>query len=167
MNSNVCVGLFGTCGGSSWRDKFMSSFEEKGINYFNPQVDNWKPEDAVIEAEHLANDQIVLFPITGETFGMGSLSETGFSILQAVKLEEKRDFVLLIDSKPNDSLLEENPSLYKESCRARALVIQHLKKLQVANVYLVDTLEEMLEVTLVLHKQAIERESLKRFSLSK
>ena len=37
-------------------------------------------------AEHLADDEIVLFPITKDTYAMGSLSEVGFSFLQAVKL---------------------------------------------------------------------------------
>lgn len=60
----LCVGLFGTCGGSKWRNNFMLKYNEMGINYFNPQVDDWKPELAEIEAEHLVNDDIVLFPVT-------------------------------------------------------------------------------------------------------
>ena len=63
MNKN-CIGLFGTCGNSTWRNKFMEIYDKKNIIYYNPQVDDWKPEDAVIEAERLANDQIILFPIT-------------------------------------------------------------------------------------------------------
>ena len=92
-----CVGLFGTCGGSRWRDPFMKRYGELGIQFFNPQVEDWKPEDAEAEADHLAEDAIILFPITGETYGTGSLAETGFSALQAIKLNRHRDFVVMIE----------------------------------------------------------------------
>lgn len=125
----LCIGLFGTCGNSKWRDPFMEKYKELGIKFFNPQVEDWKPEDAAIEAEHLANDAIILFPVTSETYEIGSLSETGFSILQSIRLDDRRDFVIMIDPKPDQSLEKENAVAFKESCRARALVIQHLKNL--------------------------------------
>ena len=56
---NLCIGLFGTCGGSKWRDKFIAKYNERGIEFFNPQKDDWKPEDAEIEADHLANDGVI------------------------------------------------------------------------------------------------------------
>ena len=65
----MCIGLFGTCGGSKWRDEFMAAYEERGINFFNPQVADWTPECAEIEADHLVNDDVILFPVTNETFG--------------------------------------------------------------------------------------------------
>lgn len=40
----LCVGLFGTCGRSKWRNPFMEKYKELGIKFFNPQVDDWKPE---------------------------------------------------------------------------------------------------------------------------
>ena len=52
----------------------------------------------------------------------------------------------------------DNDVARKESLRARALVKQHLKKLRLPNLYLVDTLEEMLEVSLCLHDIAKLRE---------
>lgn len=165
--NKITIGLFGTCGGSNWRETFKHVYEKENISFYDPQVVDWKPEDAIIEAEHLANDEIILFPITGETYGMGSLAETGFSILQAVKLEEKRDFVILIEPKPYKELEDSNPVLFKESCRARALVIQHLKKLRLSNVYMVETLEEMLSISLVLNKVANERAKLNKYLLCK
>ncbi|MDR2540524.1 MAG: nucleoside 2-deoxyribosyltransferase domain-containing protein [Candidatus Peribacteria bacterium] len=149
MNKNV-IGLFGTCGASTWRDAFMAKYQELGIEYFNPQKDDWKPEDAENEAEHLASDQIILFPITDETYGMGSLSETGFSILNAIKLDDRRDFVILVSPTVKEELQVENPALFKESTRARALVKQHLKKLNFSNLYVVETLDEMLKVSIAL-----------------
>ena len=73
----MTIGLFGTCGNSKWRDSFIKDYEKEGIDYYNPQVDNWKPEDAKVEAEHLANDKIILFPVTRETSGLGSLVTVG------------------------------------------------------------------------------------------
>lgn len=93
----LCIGLFGTCGKSTWRVPFMTRYTELGIPYFNPQVEDWKPEDAVIEAEHLADDDVILFPVTSETYATGSLAETGFSILNAVRLDDRRDFIILIE----------------------------------------------------------------------
>ena len=124
----------------------MSNFDLRGIPFFNPQVDDWKPELAVVEADHLANDAIILFPITSETYATGSLAETGFSILNAINLELRRDFVIMIDPK----LVEENAALAKESIRARALVIQHIKKINLANLYVVADLDSMYKVSIIL-----------------
>lgn len=158
----LCIGLFGTCGKSTWRQAFMERYQGLGINFFNPQVDNWKPEDAEIEAEHLATDEVILFPVTGETYGTGSLAETGFSILQAVRLDDRRDFVILIDKDLDPAL--DDAVARKESLRARALVKQHLKKLRLRNVYIVETLPEMLEVSIQLHAAAKIRAPLTKFN---
>jgi len=178
-----CVGLFGTCGNSKWRDQFMDNFEGSNIDYFNPMVDNWKPEDAAIEAEHLAADNIILFPITKETYGIGSLSEVGFGVLSAIKLDDRRDFVVMIDQELDASLmpregwkeLELSPivkeleeALFeraKESLRARALVLQHLKAQNLPNVYLVDNLEDMLKVSVTLYTSNKVKEDIEKFSI--
>ena len=149
----LCVGLFGTCGGSKWRDSFMEKYKQEGIPFFNPQVNDWKPEDAVVEAKHLAEDAVILFPITSETYGTGSLAETGFSILNAIRLDDRRDFVIYIDMTLAPDL--DNAVARKESLRARALVREHLKKLRLSNLYLVDSLSEMFEVSLALYRAAV------------
>ena len=160
-----CIGLFGTCGNSSWRkDLFIPEYEAKGIRYFNPQVENWDPSKAKEEAYHLANDPILLFPITNETYAAGSLSETGFSVLQALNLDNRRDIVLFIDpdlkveltleiarAKANNQMLPQA----MDSIRNRALVIEHLKKLRFSNVYLVNSLEEMLQLSLELYHEQL------------
>jgi hypothetical protein len=144
---NNTIGLFGTCGNSQWRDLFIEEYKKLNINYFNPQKENWKPEDAVIEAHHLANDDIILFPITNETYGLGSLSEVGFSILQAIKLNKNRFFVVLI----NLDVKGEDEKLREESIRMRALVREHLRKLDMSNVYVVTDMLQMLDVSLKLY----------------
>lgn len=160
----VTVGLFGTCGGSKWRVPFEDKYRSAGISFFNPQVDNWDASMADIEAQHLAEDEIILFPITGETYGTGSLAETGFSILQAIRLDDRRDFVILIDKELSPGLME-NAVAAKESLRARALVKAHLRKVRLSNLYVVETLEEMLAVSLKLHEGALVRKSLSRYNL--
>lgn len=158
----LCIGLFGTCGKSHWRDNFIEYYTKMRISFFNPQVENWQPENAVQEAEHLANDEVILFPITSETYATGSLSEVGFSILQAIRLDDRRDFVVLISQNLDEEL--NNPEARKESLRARALVLQHLKKLRLKNLYVVDTLKQMLEVSVVLYNAAEIRSPLARFN---
>lgn len=164
MNKN-CIGLFGTCGNSTWRISFIEKYQELGIEFFNPQVDDWKPELAEVEAEHLASDQIILFPITDETYATGSLAESGFSILNAIKLDDRRDFVILIQKELKKELMDNNPECAKESLRARALVKQHLKKLNFSNLYVVETLEQMLNVSITLWKSYQIRKEIGNFSI--
>jgi len=145
----MTVGLFGTCGNSTWRESFIEVYDNKGIDYFNPVKDDWKAEDAKIEANHLANDEIILFPVTDETLGLGSLGEVGFSILQAIKLDSNREIVVMITDDLNDvakGYFEE--SMIRESIKMRALIKAHLNKLNYPNVYLVDSLNDMLMVSL-------------------
>lgn len=155
------IGLFGTCGGSKWRDPFMERYDELGIPYFNPQVDDWKLELALEEARHLAEDPVVLFPVTGETYGTGSLAETGFSALNAMKVNEHRDFVMMIGQDLDPSL--DDPIAREESLRARKLVAAHLGRQSIAGLHVVDSLEDMLELSLDLHKIAVLRERTNRF----
>lgn len=164
-NSNLCIGMFGTCGNSTFRQEILiPNFKSWDVEYFNPQVDEWKPEDAIIEAEHLANDEIILFPITSETYAQGSLSEVGFSILNAIKLDSRRDFVIMIENELDTELMKDEDRA-KDSLRSRALVLQHLKKLKFDNIYVVNTFKEMLDVTKILYFARLQKEQLKRFNI--
>jgi hypothetical protein len=136
----------------------MDEYEKLGIPFYNPQVDNWTPDLAGIEAEHLAHDPVILFPVTDETYGMGSLAESGFSILQALKLDSNRYVVIYIAADVNAAMKEANPTLAKESFRARKLTLAHLEKLKGANskLFIVDTLDKMLALSLPLW-EAVQR----------
>ncbi|MFA6392050.1 MAG: hypothetical protein WCW66_04875 [Patescibacteria group bacterium] len=158
----LTIGLFGTCGSSTWRAKFIKLYQDLGVAFFNPQVEDWTPECAVEEAQHLAEDAVILFPVTDESYGTGSLAETGFSILNAIRLDDHREFVIMIDDKLNDEL--NDPVARKESLRARALVREHLRKLRLANVFLVDSLDEMLELSLVLYRAQELREPFRKYN---
>ena len=117
------------------------------------------------EADHLAEDTIILFPITGETYGTGSLAETGFSALQAIKLNRHRDFVVMIERELDPAL--NDPVARKESLRSRALVRKHLEKLSLASLYVVDSLDDMLALSLELHAIALMRQRAERFRIRK
>jgi hypothetical protein len=144
--------MFGTCGDSKWREPFKKRYRARKINFYDPNKIDWSPEDAEEEARHLAEDEIILFPITDETYASGSLAEVGFSILQAIRLDDRRDFVILISPTLSPALTD--TIARKESLRARALVKQHLKKLHLKNLYLVDTLKEMLDLSATLYRVA-------------
>jgi hypothetical protein len=148
------IGLFGTCGTSTWRDPFIARYQQNGINYFNPKVESWTPECADIEKRHLKSDQIILFPVTGETYGTGSLGETGFSALSVVlSIMERpnRYVVIMIEKDMDPKLKDENPVAWKESVRARKLVLAHLSELKHPNVFVVDSFDQMMELSLELY----------------
>ena len=147
--SDITVGLFGTCGGSQWRTPFIESYNKMGIESFNPQVDDWTPAFADIEADHLVNDDIILFPVTDESSGLGSLAETGFSMFQAVKTNENRFFVFYVAPQVNPEKVTD-PAIAKESNRARSLVRAHFRKNTNPNIFVCDSVEQMLEVSLKL-----------------
>lgn len=161
----LCVGMFGTCGKSKWREPFIDKYQKLGIEFYNPQLPPgmWNEETSPIEeAEHLAEDMVILFPVTSETYASGSLSEVGFSILNAIKLDDRREFIILIDRNLDEDL--DDPTARQESLRARALVYQHLKKLRLSNLFVVDTLDEMFDVSVQLWGTAKVRYNLSKYN---
>lgn len=146
------IGLFGTCDNIRWRDPFMARYNELGIAYFNPMVDDWNASCIPIEAHHLANDSVVLFPILDQSYGLGSLSEMGFGPLRAMRQNSYRSFVFLVHDDVTPELWERDASLAKASKRARALVKWHLVNHQSDNILLVETLEDMLKASIKLHR---------------
>ena len=153
----ITIGLFGTCGGSQWRVPFINLFEKKGISFFNPVVPNWDDSFADIEAQHLVEDEIILFPVTDETTGFGSLAESGFSISQALRSNSERFVLVYIAPNVNDALQVADPVQAKESKKARALALAHIKRQAKTfpNVYIVDSMDKMLSITEPLHTAMI------------
>jgi hypothetical protein len=144
--TSIRIGLFGTAGLSTWRAAFVAAYREAGIEFFNPQVEHWDPSLAAIEAEHLASDEILIFAVTGETYGTGSLVEIGFAIAQ-VKGTDRQLLVYVeadLDVALSDQVARE------ESERARRLVIAHLRRLRLANVTLTRSVEELLDESIRL-----------------
>lgn len=147
-----CIGLFGTCGDSTFRKElFIPEYKRLGIDYFNPQVDDWKPELADIESDHLAYDVVQCWPVLGSTYGTGSLAEQGYSIASSLRAPSPlpKFIIPMIEMELDDKLDDEVAR--KESLRARKLASTHLANNASPNVYVVDSLEEMLEVSVALH----------------
>lgn len=78
------VGLFGTCGGSRWReDIVIPILQQRKVEFFNPVVAEWTEEAMKNEADHAATDQVVMMVITDETSAIASMAESGWIALQA------------------------------------------------------------------------------------
>lgn len=152
MKNITTIGLFGTRGNSKWRTPFISCYEKLGINYYNPLVPDWNPTLAQIEAIHLVSDDIILFPVTDETYGVGSLAEIGFSILSSLHWDSNRHIIILIDPKVDESKLSSvDKQAVKDSNGARALVLAHLKNHKNSNVHVVSSLPDMLALSVALY----------------
>ena len=146
----LCIGLFGTCDKNRWRDPFMAKYEELNVPYFNPMVDNWHPGMVPLEAQHLAGDEIVLFPILGWSYAEGSLAELGFGPLRAMRQNMNRSFVYLVETELHERLTD--PERCKASIRGRKLILGHLAELNAPNIYLVNSLDAMLDASLKLFR---------------
>lgn len=163
INRQKCIGLFGTCGRSKWREPFIKAYTAAGIQFFNPVVPDWNPNCAEIEKVHLYHDQIVLFPVTRETYSSGSLAEMGFSIAQAMRFDDRRDFVFFIENCLEKDLMASNPDQAKDSLRMRALVLAHLSMIPLPNVYFAPNLSTMLNISLTLYQALEIKWELQRF----
>ena len=144
-NTIKTVGLFGTCGGSRWRQNFIWHLGLQGVEYFDPQVEDWTPELASVEAEHLASDAIVVMVVTSETTAAASLVEAGLMVARAI-LEPEKSFVLYVAP-------EAFPELEgaKDSNRARRLLTEHLGHFkEVKNLHVVSDFDQVLGLTLQL-----------------
>lgn len=151
----VCIGLFGTCANVRWRDSFMKTYDYMRISYYNPMVDKWDSSAVAEEAQHLAEDSIILFPVLKDSLGLASLAEVSIGPLKAQKQHDYRSFVVFIE----DDVIGND----ENSLRSRALVKGHLKNMGLPNVYIVNSLEEMLDVSIQLHRIHSSLDELKKF----
>ena len=85
------VGLFGTCGNSKWREPFIRKFDEIGVSWYNPCRDDWDPTE---DSWQLKHNRIILMPVTNETYGTGTLSESAFGIMTIDTIREKFNICL-------------------------------------------------------------------------
>lgn len=114
------IGLFGTCSQSTWRnDLIIPILRRRGLPFFNPQKSSWQPEDALTEAQHMAEDQVIVLPVSKESEGYASLAETGWATLGALlRGQEVNIFIELSDSLPRAAI------------RSRALVLKLAKSIE-------------------------------------
>ena len=70
------VFLGGACNPTTWRrDVAIPALNRAGITYYNPQVDDWKPELMELEARAKERASWLLFVITDATRGIASMVE--------------------------------------------------------------------------------------------
>jgi hypothetical protein len=166
-HNEVTVGLFGTCDNIKWRDPFMKAYEEKGIKYFNPMIDDWSerlensrkglcPNPTEEENYYLKNAEVILFPVLEGSLGNGSLGELGFSVntvLRRIMSGENQFLIALIDDQCTDE--RKSHDQRKESNKNRALVKSKLiKSVSYPSIVLVNTLEEMFNMSFEMYDLA-------------
>jgi len=147
------VGLFGTCGKSTWRRAFIAAFAARSIRYFNPQIEHWTPEMAAQENEHFQRDAVLLFPVTAESPGFGTLAEIGMAILEIERHNHRhpdhpRDVLLFVDPACTDPAASEIQ--IKDSVRTRQLVAGKLPAYAGPHVHVFSSLDEMLQRSISL-----------------
>jgi len=151
---NLCIGLFGTCDNITWRNSFISAFNNNDIEFFNPDAgDNWHPGMIDDENRHLMEDDIILFPVLKDSLGLGSLGEIGFSILNILRNianGSNQHLIIMIDDDCTDDRKTEDER--KTSVRTRKLVKSKLLGVKHPNVFVVDSLAEMKKLAVSLAK---------------
>ncbi|MES2971056.1 MAG: hypothetical protein V4702_01915 [Patescibacteria group bacterium] len=154
-----CVGLFGTCGDSTFRqDLFIPEYERMGIPYYNPQKKpgTWSPEDIPLEADHINYDVVQDWPVTDETYGTGSLSEQGYSVANSIRGSSPLPKFVVAMIAPDLDVSLDDTVARQESIRARKLSATHLERQESPNVFVVDSLDEMVETSVVLYEAAVK-----------
>lgn len=157
------VGLFGTCDGSQWRVPVIETLDNHGIAWYNPDAGaNWEPWMVEEENTHLREDHIILFPILGESLGQGSLAEIGFSVLNIVRNitsgKSDQTLIVLIDDVCTDD--RKTVDERKTSDRTRKLAKSKLAAVDHPNVYLVNTVDEMVALGTQLHELYAQKDSI-------
>ena len=76
--------LGGTCAETTWRDELIEELRNYDVEYFNPVVEDWTPEDQEREEDEKNNKcNIHLYVITPEMQGVYSIAEIINSCWQA------------------------------------------------------------------------------------
>jgi len=77
------VFLGGSCNPTTWRfDTAIPQLERAGITYYNPQVDDWKPELVEIEARAKNEADTLLIVIDAQTRALASIVEAVENIVR-------------------------------------------------------------------------------------
>ena len=148
------IGLFGTCDGSQWRVPVIERLDRESIEWYNPDAgDNWEPWMADEENRQLKEAHIILFPVLEESLGYGSLGEIGFSILNIrdnIVAGSNQCLIVFIADACADE--RKTPEQRKDSDRARKLVKSKLAAVTHTNVYLVESIDDMVELAIAKQK---------------
>lgn len=150
--TDICVGLFGTCDNSKWREPFIECYEASNIDYFNPDAgDNWHAGMIEDENRHLREDDIILFPVLSESLGLGSLGEIGFSVMNVIRNIEggaNQYLIVMIDDECTSETASESEK--NHSNRTRKLVKSKLMNVSHPNVTIVKDVDSLLLASLAI-----------------
>lgn len=92
------VFLGGSCNPTTWRQDIAIPFlKEHGITFYNPQVQNWRPELLELEAQAKESADVMFFVIDKETRGISSLIEVAYLVAN-----RKQVILVLTDIGEND-----------------------------------------------------------------
>jgi hypothetical protein len=120
------VFLGGACGNTTWRKQIaIPMFAEAGISYFDPQVEDWRPDMVVVEAIVKERCAVLLFVVGSETRGVASMIEA------TQYMCEGRDVVLVLsDVKDGEEISGEKVAKNeaKDLNRGRAYIADVAKK---------------------------------------
>jgi len=153
-HNDITIGLFGTCDNIPWRIPFIERYKKEGMKWFNPDYGSeWHPGCIPEENYFLNNSEIILFPILKDSLGSGSLGEIGFSVQNVVRNIQngKQQFlIVLIDDDCTDERKTDEER--KRSIKDRKLVKSKImEKLSYPVITIVDSLEEMLDLSIELY----------------
>ncbi len=166
------IGLFGTCGASTWRQSFVEYCKNNDISFYNPQLGEgeWNPDFAndYVRAEHfhLANDDIVVFAITNETIASVSLSEFAFSIMDAARSSLNRHVVMFIAEDCIDPKASQDA--ITASIKARKTVIPKMVKAAKESdfIHLCTDMEKLFSLTFEIESMLRIQKSVNKHKLS-
>jgi hypothetical protein len=143
----VSIGLFGTGSRTSWRGPFVTAYQETGIRYFNSQgVDDSYGSYKEAVLTHLAKDRILVFALTGETYGLTAATLIAMAITKVMGTNRW----LLVYVEPELTAIDADEFDREEVAVHRALLIGHIGEMDLPNVKLVHNLDDLLQESLRL-----------------
>lgn len=105
--------LGGTCAETTWRDELMPLLDARGIDYFNPVVEDWTPEcQAIEEEEKNSKCNVHLYVITPEMQGVYSVAEIVHSAHLANTYGTSVDRVIFVVLNSNNWTKQQVKSLH-------------------------------------------------------
>lgn len=146
MDVSPQIFLGGSCNPTTWRrDIAIPYLEYKRIRYYNPQVDDWRPELVQIEAAAKERAQLLLFHIDNQTLGTASLVEIAYLLGRRRKLVVSMEDISGARHAEVATARRYVCDLHKHACNSRVFVdtpdapfAHGLRALQVALIYAAD-----------------------------
>ncbi|CAG2230302.1 RAW [Mytilus edulis] len=140
------VFLGGSCNPTTWRQELAIPFlKSHGITFYNPQVQNWRPELLELEAQAKENADIMFFVIDKETRGISSMIEVGYLVASM-----KQVILVLTEIEDNDTECKRVFTEQEKSdlCRGRKILEDLVERNSVPVFTDIDTALKCTEIVL-------------------